>query len=406
MEEAVARGRKRADALFAYPGTPGSETGCGQVFLLLGDPLEVEGREVREQFSSIEPMREGARRPERWIYRSRRGDPIEFTGGELQISFDAECRFSEAGRVLDDLHRVARSRITQPALDYRRTAEGRLMRLEDARGGGGGPAADAASLLASGRSDFPLEVEPKLLLRTQSGHCYAAGLVRGRPMAPGPQAGDQPAPASGTVVAQAVPDSGPALPAVQRPFASRAEEDGSFLASYGLTLTPGRYTLKVGLLLPGGQGSTTSLALEVPDFDAPGLKTTDLVLYPEQDAPASADPKDPYAALAVGSLRLRPRFGNVFRAGDAIQVVAVLYGGRVDAGSGKASLRARFSILEADKPVARGGEQSFETPMAVASVGPLALRGYAPGPYIVRLEARDEVAGATVTREAALQILE
>ena len=88
LQEAIEHGRLRADELFAFPGTRGSETGCGQVFLLLGDPLEVVGRGARERFNSLEPMREGSRRPETWVYRSRPGYPVTFTGGELRIAFD------------------------------------------------------------------------------------------------------------------------------------------------------------------------------------------------------------------------------------------------------------------------------------------------------------------------------
>jgi len=87
MEDAVAIGRKRADDLFTSARERGSETGCGQVFLLLGEPLEVEGREIKVQFNSVREMREGARKPEAWTYRSRSGDAALFTCGELRIAF-------------------------------------------------------------------------------------------------------------------------------------------------------------------------------------------------------------------------------------------------------------------------------------------------------------------------------
>ena len=69
-------------------------------------------------------------------------------------------------------------------------------------------------------------------------------------------------------------------------------------------------------------------------------------------------------------MRLRPRFGNVFAPSDALMVVATLYGAKVDAATGQAGLRSRFTILKDGKPVARGAEDAFTTPDAVASVGP------------------------------------
>lgn len=411
-EESNLRGRKRADELFALPGSRGSETGCGQVLLLLGEPLEIEGagpgeiagRGAREQFNSLEPMREGSRRPETWVYRSRTGDPVTFTGGELRIAFDESCRFSEGGRVLEDLRRVAAARITQPALDYRKDTSGRLVPLNALRASSGsaGSGGAARALLESKRTDFPMALEPKLLLRAQAGQAYAAGLVRADARGLGPDSGG--ARIVGTVAVQAVPSTGPASDLVERTVSAAAGPDGAIVAAYGVSLKPGRYTLRVALLLPGGKGSVAGLPLDVPDFDAPGLKATGLVVYP--DEPVPQDAQDPYAALTVGPLRLRPRFGNSFSKSDAIQVVSVLYGAQTDATTGKAVLRARFSISKDGKPVAKAQDQVFETAMAVASIGPIPLGGFAPGPHQVRLEVRDEVAGTTAVQEAAFEVRE
>ena len=54
--------------------------------------------------------------------------------------------------------------------------------------------------------------------------------------------------------------------------------------------------------------------------------------------------------------------------------------------------------------MARGAEDSFATPDAVASVGPIPLAGYAAGAYVVTLDVTDGVAGLTLRREAAFEI--
>jgi GWxTD domain-containing protein len=399
LQDAVARARARADDLFTAPGRKGADTGCGQVLALLGEPHEVEGRELKEKFDSLPVMREGARRPEVWIYRSRPGQRLQFTGGELRLDFDEECRFAAGGKAEDDLRRAAESRVVRPELAYRKKPDGHLVPLADLLR----TVSAGRALLEAPRSDFPLTLEPKLLLRTQSGEAYAAGLLRagvGGPVG----TGDGQEPLATTVVVQAVDASGRASPVVERPVRAPVGTDG-LTASYGVTLKPGRYTLRVGLVA-GDKGAVAETPLEVPDFDAPGLKLASLVVYPEARDPGAIDSQGPYAAFALGSLRLQPRFGNVFSKADALQAVGVLFGGQLDPATGKASLRARYSFLKEGKPVAKGEEETFDTPVAVAAVGPVALAGFAPGRYIVRLEATDAVTRKTETQDAPFEIKE
>ena len=415
LQVAITRAQAREDELFSLPGTRGSETGCGQVFSLLGGPAEVEsgspgepqarsttgapaqGRGARQRFDSLDPMREGSRRPETWVYRSRPGEALSFTGGELRVAFDEACRFSEAGRVLDDLRRAAQTLVLRPEVAYRLGSDGRLVRLEEVLRGMGGRGG-ARALLGAPREDFPMDIEPKLLLRTQAGQAYAAGLFRLQVGAEG--AGGT---VVGTVAAEAGGASGPSPAVSDRPFSTTVGAGGSILGSYGVSLAPGAYTLRVAVRLADGRGAVATRPLEVPDFEAPGLKAAGLVLYPDEASPP-ADPRDPFAALTVGPLRLRSRFGNVFSASDALQVVSVLYGGKVDAASGKASLRARFTILKDGKAVAKGEDQTLDTPTAVASIGPVSLSGFAAGRYLVKLEASDTLAGAKTSQEASFEI--
>jgi hypothetical protein len=339
-------------------------------------------------------MRDGARPPETWVYRSRLGDPVAFTGGELRIAFDDACRFSEGGRLLEDLQLVARSRIVRPGLDYEKTADGRLVPLDALLEKGPSP-----GLVA----DFPLALEPKLMLRTQSGVAYAAGLVRADLAAASLAAGA--GPVAGTVSVEATSATGASAGKAQRAFSAPVAADSSLTASYGLTLEPGQYTLRVGLRLSNGKSSSATVPVDVPDFDAPGLRIAPLILYPNEP-PAPPDPKDPYSALTVGSLLLRPRFGDVFRASDALQVVSVLSGGVTDPATSKAALHARFTLLKDGKPVARGAEEVFDTSTAVASIGPVPLTGYATGRYVVMIEVNDKVAGTTVVEERPFEIRE
>jgi hypothetical protein len=209
-----------------------------------------------------------------------------------------------------------------------------------------------------------------------------------------------------SVAAQAVDASGRAVASSAREGTAARQADGSVVASWGLSLKPGRYKVTVAALLPEpGQGSAAAIDVDVPDFGGGALAASPLVLYPDEPpAPGAPDPRDPYAAMQLGPMRLHPRFGNVFAPGDALMVVAALYGAKVDPATGQAALRSRFTILEEGKPVARGAEDAFASADAVASVGPIPLSDYAPGTYLVRLDVTDNVAKQTLRQEVPFEI--
>jgi len=411
------------DELFSYPNQKGSETGCGQVIALLGRPEERRDKSDVPRPSSVQfggslgrgwdtadstaakagkfdnmaYLREGGtREPENWVYRDRPGLPYSFTGAELRILFDAECKFAEgAGFVADDLQRAAATFVTRPDVGYERGSDGHLVPPPPAAAASAG----ARELLAAPRNDFPLATESKLLMRGPNGEAYVAGLVRAAAGATG-------APARLSLAARASDANGQEVASSAREMTARPEADGSLLASWGLSLKPGRYQVTVAALLPEpGKGSVSRLDLEVPDFGSGALVASPLVVFPDEPAPGRApDARDPYAAMQLGPGRLHPRFGNVFAPQDALMVVATLYGAKVDAATGQAGLRSRFSILKDGKPVARGAEDAFTTRDAVASVGPIPLTDYAPGSYVVRLDVTDAVAKQTLRQEAAFEI--
>jgi GWxTD domain-containing protein len=414
---------KHADDLFSYPNQKGSETGCGQVLALLGRPeetrdksdiprqpsVDVTGRGGRElpaapgpgrQFDNSAYLREGStREPETWVYRDRPGLPYTFTGAELRIAFDAECRYAEgAGFLGEDLRKAAAAFVTRPDIAYTRGSDGHLVPLAAAAVASTGASAGARELLATPRTDFPLAAESKLLLRAPKGEAYVAGLVQ-------TSAGAATALARLSLAAQAADAAGQAVASSAREVSVLPQADGSLVASWGLSLKPGRYKVTVAALLPEQRGSTAAVEVEVPDFGGGKLVSSPLVVYPDEPAAAgSADARDPYAAMQLGPMRLHPRFGNLFTPSDSLMVVATLYGAKLDAASGQAGLRSRYSILKDGKPVARGAEDVFTTPDAVASVGPIPLASYAPGAYVVRLDVTDTVTKQTLRQEVPFEI--
>ncbi len=375
---------KRADGLFSQDGRAGSETGCGQVLALLGDPQEVSGREVRQLYDNQQYSREGARRPEVWIYRSRPDDPPPFVGGVLRVSFDDACRFAEGGRGLEELRDVARRNVARPAINYASdAATGHLL-----------PWLEPASVA------YSVRLEPKLLIRAKAGASYAAGLVLAGPLAHAE--GDTSARLV-QVVTQALDTAGAIVASTEKTLAIPLGADGMLTGSYGIAVAPGRYTIRVTVSVGGGSAAATTEPIDVPDFDAGHLSVSPLLCYPEGSA-AKPDPQGPFAAFTLGSATIAPRPGNVFSTRDSLNVIAMLYGGKLDAAVGHATVQSTFTLLKDGNPVAKGDPETFEQPSAVASVGPVPLAGYAPGVYQVRLEAKDVQAGLQETREATFEV--
>ncbi len=421
FEDAVRAVWAQADQWFSYGNQKGSETGCGQVLALLGRPEEVlgsgddprrpvvnvTGRNTPDRattptgpgrmFDDMSYLREGSRQPESWVYRDRPGLPYTFTGAELRIAFDAECQYAEGAGVLrQDLSRAAAARIVRPEIGYARDAAGHLV----APSVTSAASAAVGALFATPRNDLPLALEAKLLMRRPKGDVYAAGLIR---LSAAAEAGAPPARIA--LAIQARDAGGRVVGSTTRELLARPESDGSLLGSFGLSLKPGRYVIvAAAMLAESGKGALGSLELEVPDLAA-GLAASPLVLYPDEPTQASSiDSDDPYAPLQIGAMRLRPRFGNVYLTSDALQVVATLYGAQLDAATGGAALRARYTILREGKAVARGGEDVFTTAEAVASVGPIPLSAYEPGTYLVRLDATDATAGRSLRQEASFEV--
>jgi GWxTD domain-containing protein len=397
LEDAVRAAWARADELFSYPNQKGSETGCGQVLALLGRPEEIRGQTTGTRFDNQALSREGGRQAETWVYRDRPGRAFTFTRAELLIAFDSECRFAEGGILDHDLRRAAAANVSRPEIGYQRGADGHLVPLAAQQG----TTAGALDLLTTPRSDFPFAAETKLVIRGPKGEALVAGLAR----VPPPAAGTAP-PRSVSLAVRAASAGGQTVVSASRESLVAPAADGSFVASWGLSLKPGRYRVTVAGFLPEtAQGSTSALDVEVPDFGGGTLAASPVVLYPDEPpAGGAVDPRDPYAAMQLGPRRLRPRFGNAFAPTDALMVVVTLHGARPDPATSQAGLRSRFTILKDGRPVARGAEDTFTTPDAVASVGPIPLATYAPGAYVVRLDVTDSVAGQTLHQEVPFEI--
>jgi GWxTD domain-containing protein len=381
-----------ADRRYKVGGRPGSATDCGRVFLLLGEPNSVE--------KQAEDERSGPRAPEIWTFKDRPG--MTFKDGQAQIAFDGECRLPQGARLGEQLNQLAEGRIAHPNLDYKRGGDGKLVKLADLLP----KPSPVQALLKQPRQEFPLLAQPKLFMRGTGGATYLALLARGE--AGGltvTEAGGKKQ-ASVSVAAQAVDEAGKlAASTPEQEAVTEVGSDGSFLASSGLTLRPGKYTVQLGVLDPQTQrGAVASVPVEVPDLGAGTMAVSQILVLSDVQENVAADPKGPLAAFQLGSMLMVPRFGDDFAKADSIQLLALIYNAQADPATGKSSLGAQYSILRDGKPVTNSEEQSFDTSQAVPAVGPVPLAKFPEGKYTVRLKVMDKLAQQEVVKETTFVV--
>jgi GWxTD domain-containing protein len=379
--------RGQANTRFRVPGYDGARTDCGRTFILLGPPDEVK-----------KPAMESAtlRSPEIWLYRNK-----PWAKEEVQIGFDAECRFPKDSGLGTQLDKFAQSRIVHPNLDYKRTPDGRLVKLDQQLP----KASPASALLKTPRQDFPAAAEALMYLRGPQDSTYVAGLVRTDPGGLAVQEAGGKKTVKAVVATQATDEAGHASTIAEQAVSGEPAADGSFVAGYGLALKPGKYTVRVAVLDPaGGKGSVATHPVEIPSMAAPAgvVIPALLILRDAVEAPAAVD--DPLNAFRLGAVRLEPRFGNAFKQSESIRLFALVFNPTPDATTGKPSFTMTWEIRSETQTVAKAPAQTFEQERG-AEVGPVPLTNYAPGKYVAKVTVTDNVAKKDHVRETTFQVI-
>lgn len=381
--------RTQADTRFKVKGQPGSQTDCGHVFVLLGEPDEVK--------KTGDAAPDSGRAPEVWVYKDRPG--LKFKDGRMEIGFDASCRLPQGARSGEQLKRVAEGRVLFPSIDYRLGTDGRLVRLVDQLP----KPTPVMALLKSPRQDFGAPMENAMLLRSPDGATYLAGLMRVEPNALGSEEVAGKKIARVTLGVQALGEGGDVAASSEREVAGELAADGSVVVSYGLALKPGHYTLQVGLLDPkSGRGSVSSQPVSLPDFNQEELSVSPLLVVREV-AESVPNPQDPLAAFQLGPMKMMARFGNVFSKDEAVTLLAFFYNAKAEEATGKPSTTVSFSILRDGKRVASTEDQTYDALEGGPSVGPVALT-FAPGKYVAQIKVRDNVAKKDYKQETTFEI--
>jgi GWxTD domain-containing protein len=383
-----------ADARFRAGGTPGAQTDCGRVYIILGPPDEVK----KEGAPTDSPM-PGRRSPETWTYKDR--PTLKFgPTGQIQLGFDESCALPQGNRMGEQLNRLVEGKIANPNLGYRTDDKGKIIKLVDQLP----KPSPTNALLKAPRQDFPISAEPTMVLRSQDGASYVAGLVKGDSAGLSVQDGGGKKTAKVIVGMQAIDETGKAAGTSERETTVEVGPDGSYVASYGMAMKPGTYTMRVAVLDPQtGKGSVATVPLKMPDYNAEGLSLSPLLVLRDVQEVA-ANPQDAMSAFQLGPMRFVPHYGNVFAPADSITLLTFMYNPKVDEATGKPSTTASFTIMKDGKPVAKAEDQNYDTPGAGPSVGPVPLAKFAPGKYVAQVKVRDNVAKKELSEEATFEV--
>jgi hypothetical protein len=222
-----------------------------------------------------------------------------------------------------------------------------------------------------------------------------------------------------TVVTGATSEDGEDAGWTEQPVSAAVQEDGSFLASFGIGLAPGDYTLKAGAILgEGPMGSMVSEPVEVPDFSKTEttpdgstrpVPTVASILFVRDIKEAEgdeADPTHPFAAFRLGKAQLTPFYGRDFSQKDTVSFFYLIYDLSTKDGGEESDAVVAFSILKNGRtPVAQAPENSVNTPVMASSIGPVPMSAYPPGNYVVQLRVTDRLTRKTVVKNERFTIV-
>jgi len=358
---------------------PGDQSDCGLVYIILGEPTAT---------AKVEGSKKEVGEPVRWTYS---GD----VKGEFV--FDGNCRFPVHGAEATR-EQLKQARIVQSDVNYHVEKNKLTKPLADMLPKPG----PAQALLLQPRTDFEI-AHQAAFVKIHEGGTGVFGLVRGD--ATGLTVEDAGGVKKAKLLLRAEAKGPSATILNEREVMAEIDAENKFVASYRLGLRPGAYELRVGALDPASsKGSVVAQTLEVPDFNKGEITISSLFALADiQDV--TPDPKHAYAAFEIGTTRLIPRFGNVFKQSDAIQISYQFYDPKVDETTKKPATVARLSILKSSGGVAaEAPDQEFDTVVAGSAIGPVALAKYNPGKYRIVLKVTDKVAGKEYAREETFEV--
>jgi GWxTD domain-containing protein len=179
--------------------------------------------------------------------------------------------------------------------------------------------------------------------------------------------------------------------------------DDNLLFQARVILKPGAYRAQLTVLDEVSERSSSSgTPFTVPDFGRPGLEMSSISLARSIE---SAEGRD--RAFRLGKLRVLPRMGNAFAAGDELAFYYQIYGADRAQETGEPRLDVSYIFMAAQgEEIQEIGRILFEDQTAEAHGYVVPLEGWPAGSYLVRIEVADAIGVQEASREIAFRILE
>jgi GWxTD domain-containing protein len=153
-----------------------------------------------------------------------------------------------------------------------------------------------------------------------------------------------------------------------------------------------------------GRTGTSDTPFTVPDFAAPGL-TLSSVLLARRIQPLEGGSADRAAPFVVGSLGVLPHLGSTFRQAEELAFYYQVYGARRDAASGAPTLDVTYTFLAVEgDAIEEVGRVGFQGQSVEAHGYAVPLRDWPAGDYLVRIEVTDTLAAQSVRRDVAFRV--
>ena len=237
-----------ADAKYKAGGRIGSLTDCGRIFILMGAPDNIK-KETTGEVSF--------RAPEVWTYKDR--PTMTFTGGSMNVGFDASCMLPQGNRLTAQLNRIAEFKVIQANLSYKFDPKGALVKLADLLP----KPTPVQALLKQPRTEFKLDAQPVMEIRSQDGaSVFVAGLIRGDASALTVSEANGRKMTKVVVSVHSTDKDGHLLKSQDRDVSVEVAPDNTFVSGFGMPLRPGEHAMKIAVIDPkSGKGSVADLAI-------------------------------------------------------------------------------------------------------------------------------------------------
>ncbi len=191
-----------------------------------------------------------------------------------------------------------------------------------------------------------------------------------------------------------------------RPQTLRAVQQYGVKLVSRVSLPPGRYQLRVAAReANGGRVGSLHYDLVVPDFSKPPLAMSGVLVT---SAGASRTPSAAEDAALKKLLPAQPTTWREFVPADQLALFVEIYDNRGDAPHTvdiTTTVRAEDGRVVFETHDARTSEELGGPRGGYGYTAEIPLRGWAPGLYVLRVEARSRLGGDTATREVAFRVV-